>query len=120
MHRLALVIVALAACGGSPTPQPAPVANTTPTTTPAPAPAPAPAGQTGIAGCDALIAAYEKLAVCDKLPQQSRDAMAQGLATMKTGWGDLRTADEATRKAVDDGCRAGLDGVQQAMTAAGC
>jgi hypothetical protein len=78
------------------------------------------ADSTGLPNCDALIAAYGDLAKCDKMPKESRDAMAQGLESMKQGWGDLSAADDATKKAMDDGCKQGVDALKQTMSASGC
>jgi hypothetical protein len=75
---------------------------------------------TGMPDCDALIAAYADLAKCDKMPKESRDAMAQGLDAMKQGWGDTAKMDDATKKMMGDSCKQGLDGLKQTMSATGC
>ena len=94
---------------------------------PAPAPtegggeAPAPAaGGTGLANCDAYIAATEKYMACDKVPQSARDAAKQGIEAMKSGWGDMSAVDDATKKQIDDGCAQGADALKQAASAMGC
>ena len=74
----------------------------------------------GLAGCDRLLAEYGVLARCDKIPQESRDAMAQGLESMRQGWGDMSRMDADTRRATNDACLSAADAVQQSMTAIGC
>ena len=43
------------------------------------------AGSTGLADCDAYVAAMDKYMQCDKVPQSARDAAKQGLDAMKQG-----------------------------------
>src|SRR5688500_8987652 len=40
-------------------------------------------GGSGLAGCDAYVAAMEKYLACDKVPQAARDGAKQGLDAMK-------------------------------------
>jgi hypothetical protein len=60
----------------------------------------------------------DKMAECDKLPQQARDAMRTGLDTLKQNWTDL---DNPKRyKDVSDACKVAADAMRQAGTSLGC
>jgi hypothetical protein len=78
------------------------------------------ASSTGLPHCDSLIAMYDRLAACNTIPQEARDAMKQGLDSMKQAWGDAAKMDSETQRAMDDGCKQGVDALQQTMAATGC
>src|SRR5262249_51382325 len=61
--------------------------------------APAGGGATGIAECDEYKAEVEKLAKCDKIPQQARDAMKQGFDSASAAWKDLASAPKEAKDA---------------------
>ena len=86
---------------------------------------PAPAGggaaaATGLAECDAYIAAVEKFVTCDTVPQASRDATKQGLDGMKAAWGDTAGMPEEAKKAANDSCKQATDALKQGASAMGC
>ncbi len=83
-------------------------------------PAKAEPTSTGLAECDAYIAAVEKFVVCDKVPQASRDATKQGLDSMKTAWGDTAAMPEESKKASNDSCKQAADALKQGASAMGC
>ena len=64
--------------------------------------------------CQDYKAAIDKLASCDKMPQQARDAMKQGFETASTAWEGL-PAD--AKKSLATGCKAGVDAVNQSAKA---
>jgi hypothetical protein len=78
------------------------------------------ASSTGLADCDALIGAYQQLAQCQALPQDTRDAMGQAIEAMRQGWGDISKMDDATKRAMNDGCKQGADAIRQSISATGC
>jgi len=103
----------------------APTTPTTPTTETKPAdPAaakptegtPAPAGDLP-AECTEYKATIEKLASCDKMPQQSRDALKQGYDAMSQGWANVGSMPAEAKKAMADGCKQGTDALKQAAGA---
>ena len=125
MKKLLLVSI-LAACGGSEKkPAPAPVvSNTAPVPVPTPPPPPPPVqpvqpvavGQLPPgtpAECIAYLEVMSSIMTCDKLPQEARDALKQGADAMRDG---MLTADMPPESlaAMKDGCKAGLDAMQQA------
>ena len=60
------------------------------------------------AECNDYKAAIDKLATCDKMPQQSRDALKQAYDQASTGWANL-PADAKANLAT--ACKAGADAV---------
>jgi hypothetical protein len=85
--------------------------TTTTTTTP-----PAPAGDLP-AECGDYKAMIEKLASCDKMPQQSRDALKQGFDAMSQGWANVGSMPAEAKKAMADGCKQGTDALKNAAGA---
>ena len=63
------------------------------------------------AECNDYKAAVEKLASCDKLPAASRDALKQSYETLSKTWANV-PADDAGKKAMTDGCKAGADAIK--------
>jgi len=81
-------------------------AATAPATAGTPA-APAAAG-TLPAECNDYKAAIDKLASCDKMPQQARDALKQAYDQASTGWANLPAEAKAN---LATACKAGTDAV---------
>jgi hypothetical protein len=79
--------------------------------------APAGGGATGIAECDEYKAEVDKLAKCDKIPQQARDAMKQGFDSASAAWKDLASAPKEAKDAAASACKSGTDAVKQALAA---
>jgi hypothetical protein len=77
-------------------------------------------GGTGLAECDAYVAAMEKYLACDKVPQEARDGAKQGLEAMKSGWGDAAGMPEDAKKAANDACKQAVDALKQGASAMGC
>ena len=111
------------------TPTPAPPTTTptpAPTTaTPTPAPtttAPTTAAATGIAECDAYLAAFDKFNACDKVPAATKDASKTSIDQMKASWSSLKdpSTPEASKKAAADACKAANDALAQSAKALGC
>ncbi len=102
------------------TPPPATATPTTPSTgTP---PAPTTAADTGIAECDAYVAAYDKFNACDKVPAATKDASKTSIDQMKASWSSLKDpkTPEASKKAAADACKAAQDALEQSAKALGC
>ncbi len=78
------------------------------------------AASTGVKECDDLMAAYEKLFKCDKMPAAAKDAQKQGFEAMKSGWAQLKDAPQASKDAAATGCKASMDGIAQSAKAMGC
>lgn len=55
----------------------------------------------------------ERMAVCDGLPQASRDALKQGLDAMRQGWSNLAQMPEAARSAMNDACKQASSAIEQ-------
>lgn len=75
---------------------------------------------TGLAECDAYVAAMEKYLACDKVPQEARDGAKQGLDAMKGSWGDTAGMPEEAKKAANDACKQAVDALKQGASAMGC
>jgi hypothetical protein len=60
--------------------------------------------------------AISKLASCEKLPAQSRDALKQAYEAASTGWANVPAEGKA---AVAQACKAGVEAVKQAAAACG-
>ena len=75
---------------------------------------------TGLAECDAYVAAMEKYLACDKVPQAARDGAKQGLDAMKGSWGDTAGMPEESKTAANDACKQAVDALKQGATAMGC
>jgi hypothetical protein len=75
---------------------------------------------TGLAECDAYVAAMEKYLACDKVPQAARDGAKQGLDAMKGSWGDVAGMPEDAKKAANDACKQAVDALKQGASAMGC
>jgi len=69
------------------------------------------------AACDRYKALIDKLMSCDKLPQQSRDALKQGFDAMSASWKNMEDMPPEARKSMEDACTAGSDALQQAVAA---
>lgn len=78
---------------------------------------PAPGGGDLPAECNDYKAMIEKLASCDKMPQQSRDALKQGYDAMSQGWANVGSMPAEAKKAMADGCKQGTDALKQAAGA---
>jgi hypothetical protein len=78
------------------------------------------AAATGLAECDAYVAAMEKYLACDKVPQAARDGAKQGLDAMKGSWGDTAGMPEEAKKAANDACKQAVDALKQGASAMGC
>jgi len=75
--------------------------------------APAAAGDLP-AECNDYKAAIEKLATCDKMPQQARDALKQAYDQASAGWANLPAESKAN---LATACKAGADAVMQSAKA---
>jgi hypothetical protein len=78
---------------------------------------PAAAGGDLPAECNEYKGMIEKLASCDKLPQQSRDALKQGYETMAQGWTNVGAMPEESKTAMADACKKGTESVKAAAAA---
>jgi hypothetical protein len=80
------------------------------------------AGVTGVAECDAYLAAFDRYMQCDKVPQQAKDASRSGIRQMKEGWAMLRDPDvpAEAKKAAADACKQATDALKQSARAMGC
>ncbi|MDQ3336023.1 MAG: hypothetical protein M4D80_12710 [Myxococcota bacterium] len=67
--------------------------------------------------CNDYKAMIEKLASCEKMPQQSRDALKQGYDAMSQGWANVGAMPPEAKKAMADGCKQGTDALKQAAGA---
>lgn len=67
--------------------------------------------------CNEYKEMVEKLATCDKMPQQSRDALKQSYDAMSQGWANVGAMPEEAKKAMADGCKQGTDALKQAAAA---
>jgi len=77
--------------------------------------------KTGVAECDAYVAAVTKYVECDKVPEQARDATKQGLDQMQKAWSQWGDdVPEETKKAAGDGCKTALDALKKGAEAIGC
>jgi hypothetical protein len=75
---------------------------------------------TGLAECDAYVAAVEAYMKCDKVPQEARDGAKSGIEAMKQGWGDTSAMPEEAKKQTNDACKQATDALKQGATAMGC
>ncbi len=57
----------------------------------------------------------EKVKICDKLPQASRDALKQALDAMKSGWAGYAAMPQEAKDALSSGCQQGVDALTQGM-----
>lgn len=70
--------------------------------------------------CVAYMETFQRLTYCDELGP-AKDSMKQGFDATVEAWKVFaETKDPATRKAWDEGCRAGADGLKQTAAAMGC
>ena len=87
-------------------------------------PAATAADTTGVAECDAYMAAVEKYLKCANVPQAARDAQAQASKQMKAGWASWASMPPDARKMAQDtaktSCTQALAALKQAATATGC
>ncbi|HKE56377.1 MAG TPA: hypothetical protein VKB46_06745 [Pyrinomonadaceae bacterium] len=88
-------------------------ATTTNTASTAPA-----ADKTGVAECDAFIAAYENC-VRDKVPAAQRATFESSLSTWKKSWHDLATNPQ-TKGTLAAACKTQIDAARTSMKAFGC
>ncbi len=65
--------------------------------------------------CERYKQRIEQLMACDRLPQQSRDALKQGYDAMTAGWAQMKDMSEEEQKALHGGCKAGADAIEQAV-----
>lgn len=69
------------------------------------------------AECNEYKDMIEKLAACEKLPQQSRDALKQGYDAMAQGWANIGSMPAEAKTAMADGCKKGTEALKQAAAA---
>ena len=81
-----------------------------------PAEGTAPAGDLP-AECNEYKSMIEKLATCDKLPQQSRDALKQGYEATAQGWTNIGSMPAEAKTQMADGCKKGTEALKQAAAA---
>jgi hypothetical protein len=74
-------------------------------------------GSTGIAECDDYRAEMEKIAKCDKIPQQARDTMKQGFDAASAAWKDLASAPKEAKDAAASACKSAADAAKTALAA---
>jgi len=67
--------------------------------------------------CDDYKTMIERLARCDKLPLQSREALKQGFEAMKSAWTNVGDLPPAAFKAMSEACAQGADALRQAAQA---
>lgn len=113
-------LVSLAsACGSKEADKPAATGGDKPASTTVTPAAPATAGKAATAAdlpaeCRAFTNAMEKLMACDTL-KESRDSMKAGYDQMLKAMIDL-----GDKKAMIDGCQAGVGSLEEALKTAGC
>ncbi|MBA3817249.1 MAG: hypothetical protein H0X17_00010 [Deltaproteobacteria bacterium] len=90
--------------------------TTTTTTTTTGTPATAAAGDLP-AECSEYKSMIEKLAACDKMPQQSRDALKQSYDAMSAGWANVGAMPPESKKAMTDTCKQGTEALKAAAGA---
>jgi hypothetical protein len=121
---LSVCLVFAAGCGqkAAETPAAAPAtssASAAATTTPA-----ASADTSGVAECDAYMAAVEKYLKCANVPQAARDAQAQASKQMKASWASWASLPPDAKKMAQDtaktSCTQALAALKQAASATGC
>ena len=81
---------------------------------------PPPAFTTGIAACDDYIAEIELYGRCERLPQQTRDAMNQAVLQVKAAWKDLPRQAPSAAVPTAEACRQALDAIRQAAESMDC
>ncbi|MBA3394108.1 MAG: hypothetical protein H0T89_15785 [Deltaproteobacteria bacterium] len=59
----------------------------------------------------------EKLASCEKMPQQSRDALKQGFDAMSASWANAAAMPPEAKQAMADGCKQGAEALKTAAAA---
>ncbi len=92
-----------------------------PPSPPPPDPAPAPTTSvTGVPECDAYVEAVRRFAGCSKLPQSSRDALEDSLATMTQAWSGPGTLSPDSQQMMADACTQGADAMRQSARMMGC
>ncbi len=67
--------------------------------------------------CDKYKQRIEQMMMCDKLPQQSRDALKQGFEAMQQGLANMKDMPEEAQKAMQDGCKMATEALEQAVGA---
>src|SRR5262249_62323216 len=78
----------------------------------------APAGGGGMPQeCEDYKAAMEKLASCDKIPKEAKDAMKQGFDQMSASWKDMGTMPKEAKDAAATACKGAADAAKQALAA---
>ena len=88
-----------------------------PAAKPAEGTAPAAGGGDLPAECTEYKGMIEKLASCDKMPQQSRDALKQSYDAMSQGWANVGAMPAEAKKAMADGCKQGTEALKTAAGA---
>ena len=86
-------------------------------TTPPPADKPAAAGDLP-AECAEYKTLVEKLASCDKLPPQSRDALKQSFEASSKSWDQLGSLPPEAKEQMKTSCKTAVDAVKQTAAAA--
>ena len=60
-----------------------------------------------------------RLATCDKIPQQSRDALEQGFDAMESAFGNIQDMPAEAREAMENACKQGVEALQQLTSMCG-
>jgi hypothetical protein len=72
---------------------------------------------TGIAECDAYVAALQRFSQCNVLPVEAKQALQQAMSQMSTTWKSLSSE---AKQAAADACKQGTEAIRTAATAQGC
>jgi hypothetical protein len=67
--------------------------------------------------CNEYRSLVYKLASCEKLPQESRDALRQGFEAMERSWQDASALPAEARRALADACHQAADALKRAVSA---
>jgi hypothetical protein len=70
--------------------------------------------------CDAFVVVTKAIVACKKVPKSTRDSLEQSLDAMEKGMAQMKGIGAEYAKQMDDGCKQGVEGLQQVADAYHC
>jgi hypothetical protein len=87
---------------------------------PAPSDGSGPALDARLSSCAQAIAIYEAMAVCEAVPQETRDEVNYAIESMRGMWQTSPDMPDDEAAAIDESCAQSLDSLREQLASAGC
>ena len=72
------------------------------------------------AACEEYRLIIQRMAACEKIPQQSRDGLKQAYESMSQGWKNMGNLPPEAKQSIENTCQQAVKAMQQSATTMGC